>query len=139
MCTMSVNAVNRCLIPLFSCSSLKTLESRMSQNQYKFTWYFDGAIGINNSPLKEPGYIVFNKPGTFEIKLLATNEQGENDPTPDNRTITVKQLTTVTAKDDTSSGALQPMWLLIFIGLLLYRYGLVRNRFAIKFQFGTQI
>ena len=41
-----------------------------------FSWEFDGA-NPSSSTLKNPGEIVYSSPGTYLIKLTATNSDGE--------------------------------------------------------------
>jgi len=52
-----------------------------------FSWDFAG--GASNTLTQSPGYVVFNKAGTYRVKLNVTDSKGLADPLPDVRVITV--------------------------------------------------
>ena len=52
-----------------------------------FSWDFAG--GAPNTLTQSPGYVVFNKAGTYRVTLNVTDSKGLADPLPDVRVITV--------------------------------------------------
>jgi len=57
------------------------------QPPFSFFWNFGGAAA--NSAIQNPGYVRFDRPGTYFIQLSASDNLGVPDPTPAIRTITV--------------------------------------------------
>lgn len=53
----------------------------------KYLWDFDGAAP--NTVVQTPGSIVFNKAGTYRVRLNVTDSTGLSDPTPGVRIVTV--------------------------------------------------
>lgn len=52
-----------------------------------FDWNFDGAMA--NDTTQNPGDMVFDRAGVFNIRMAVSDEQGNRDQTPDQRQITV--------------------------------------------------
>ncbi|MGI9334456.1 MAG: Ig-like domain-containing protein, partial [Gammaproteobacteria bacterium] len=55
-----------------------------------FLWNFVG--GASNATVEDPGSVVFDSAGTFNVTFTVTDSQGVRDPTPDSRTIRVADL-----------------------------------------------
>ncbi len=53
----------------------------------QFAWDFDGAM--TNDTEQNPGDIVFDRPGTYRIRMMVRDAKGRQDATPDERRITV--------------------------------------------------
>jgi len=54
---------------------------------FQFAWDFDGAVA--DDFMQDPGNIVFDRPGTYRIRMMVRDAQGRQDSTPDERRITV--------------------------------------------------
>ncbi len=54
---------------------------------FSYLWDFGG--GAPNSTVEDPGNVVFNTPGVYNVRFSATDVSGEVDLTPDTRVITV--------------------------------------------------
>jgi|GEM_PF-915042 len=52
-----------------------------------FTWNFDG--GAQDTTVQNPGAVMFNRVGTYRVRMTARNNLGLVDPTPAERIITV--------------------------------------------------
>ena len=52
-----------------------------------YQWNFGG--GAPNSALEDPGAVIFQNTGIYEVRLTVVDSTGGADPTPDRRTITV--------------------------------------------------
>ena len=68
-----------------------------------YAWNFAG--GAPNSSLEDPGAVVFNVAGTYNVSLTVTDALGLADPTPDTRTITVTANTAPNGVINTPTGA----------------------------------
>jgi len=53
-------------------------------------WTFDGLPEFPNFTGEDPGVITFNNPGIVNVTFTVTDSEGLSDPTPDTRTITVR-------------------------------------------------
>jgi len=56
-----------------------------------YNWDFNGAA--SNVSIKDPGNVVFNTAGIYNVRLITTDDNGLQDPTPPARTITVRSTT----------------------------------------------
>ena len=54
-----------------------------------YLWTFGSGSGIANSTVQNPGNVQFNTPGTYVVTFTVTDSQGNVDPGPPTRTITV--------------------------------------------------
>lgn len=54
----------------------------------KYSWVFPGG-SPTTSTAQSPGYVTFNTPGTYVASLTVIDTQGNSDPSPPTRTITV--------------------------------------------------
>ncbi len=54
-----------------------------------YHWSFGTASGVPDSTAQNPGTLQFNTPGTFIVRLTATDSLEQADPSPATRTITV--------------------------------------------------
>ena len=61
-----------------------------ADDSFTAEWSFGKGAGVKNATGFEPGRRQFNTPGVYQVKFTVTNSLGQNDPTPDTRTITVK-------------------------------------------------
>ncbi len=57
-------------------------------NALRYTWNF-GVAG--SSSLEDPDDVMFTEPGTYRVTLNVSNNNGQSDPTPATRTVTVLQ------------------------------------------------
>lgn len=81
-----------------------------------YLWNFDGAAA--NSINATPGNVVFNTPGTYNVRLTVTDARGLADASPAVRTITVNPVVTNQAPNGTitSPGELAGGSLVIYTG-----------------------
>jgi len=67
--------------------------------QLAYQWTFSGGTAVNTT-VANPGPVTFNQPGTYQISLVATDGQSLADPTPDVRTITVRDVSAANTAPD---------------------------------------
>lgn len=60
-----------------------------------YRWTFGSGSGVPDSTVQNPGAVQFNVPGTYTVRLVATDSRGQADPTPATRTVTVSNSTPV--------------------------------------------
>ena len=58
---------------------------------FPLTYQWDYGGGALPSIQEDPGKVIFDKTGTFTVTFVVTDSLGTADPTPDTRTITVKE------------------------------------------------
>ncbi|MBW2409101.1 MAG: S8 family serine peptidase, partial [Deltaproteobacteria bacterium] len=58
-----------------------------------FLWEFGAGSGVADATVEDPGNVIFDTVGTFQVFFTCMDEFGEPDPSPDSRTIDVQQTT----------------------------------------------
>lgn len=66
--------------------------------QFTYLWHFGNGSGIPDSTLEDPGFVQFTSPGTYLVTLVVTDSQGNADPAPATRIVTVRSNSPVIAK-----------------------------------------
>jgi PKD repeat protein len=71
-----------------------------------FRWQFGAGSGIADSTLEDPGNVVFAKSGTYAVTFTVTDPQGNADPVPATRTVSVRTFSPLIPKS---------AWRLLFV------------------------
>ena len=58
-----------------------------------FLWEFGAGSGVADATVEDPGNVIFDTVGTFQVFFTCTDGFGEPDPSPDSRTIEVQRTT----------------------------------------------
>lgn len=66
-----------------------------------YYWDFDGGAG--DSTQQNPGFVVFNRPGTYNVRLYVTDARGNRNPVPASVMVTVTGVGNVSASAPTAT------------------------------------